>query len=410
MLLITLAVVTALIASADRIAGIYKDPKLATYLQVFAMAFLTGPFERPLAALLRREMSFDRLAGLNVTAALVNAGATVGLALAGCGYMSFAWAAVITSVTVMLLTIYIQPDFWVFRLQLNHWRRAWHFGGTAALNGLLAQASELVPYIVLSRVFPLDAVGYYSRTLQVSQAPNKLVLSGLASVILPAFAAEVRAGRDVKEAFIVGISHISAAHWPAFLLLALLAHPAVAILAGSQWFSIVPLVQIAALAMLFTFAGMLTYSVLMAIHALRHLVLLNLIVMPVSAAITGLAALFGLKTLMLSLLVTMPFQNFVGLAFLRRTAAFTWDEFLGATRKSAGVTLCATLVPGLQIAAQGFNFEMSIANGIVLGVISIFGWLVGIRLTKHPLGAELTHVVDAFRRRFHKTVPADAAP
>ena len=402
MALISLAAVFVLIGSSAAIARLYDDPRLAAYLQVFALALLPGSFERPIMALFRRDMAFGPFAAVNVVTVLTNAAVTISLAFLGFGYMSFAWAALASSLACAALAIYFRPDFGVFRPHLAHWRRALRFGGTTAACSGLLQAVDMVPYIVLSRAFAFDAVGFYNRALLVSQSPNKLVLSGLSPVILPALASHARDGHDLKPPFLLAVSHISAVHWPAYLLLTLLAHPAVAILIGPQWFSIVPLVQIVALAMLASFASILIYPALMAVAALRHLLLWHLFAMPACIAISGTAALFGPAVLAASLLVTVPLQNAVGLYFVRRHAAFTWREFAGATGKSAVIALATIAVPGAYIASHGFTFAIPIATAIALGFGGVLGWGTGVWLTRHPLRDEMLLAFGALRRRLRR--------
>jgi O-antigen/teichoic acid export membrane protein len=62
----------------------------------------------------------------------------------------------------------------MFRPLLSEWRRAIRFGGYVSAHALLAKAQELVPYLVLSRLLPLDAVGLFNRAMMISNAPNKL--------------------------------------------------------------------------------------------------------------------------------------------------------------------------------------------------------------------------------------------
>jgi len=397
MFLISVALAAALILAAGWIATQYNDPKLAPYLQVFALALLPGPFERPIMALFRRNFSFGKFALINVTTVLVNAVVTIGLVTLGFSYMSFAWAALAGALSAAALALYLRRDFWMFSPHLGHWRRALRFGAYSSGFALLNQLSELLPYLVLSRFFRFEAVGFYNRALLVSQIPNKLLLSGLGPVVLPVLAAKARLGRDLKAPFLLGVSYISAVHWPAFVLLALLAHPAVEILVGSQWFSIVPLVQIMAVATLFTFCGILNYPALMAVGALRDLLLSSLIAMPVVVIINGVAATFGLMPLALSLLVTLPLQSIVALCFVRRHVQFSWSEFAAATVKSLVITAFSAALPAAQIFLAGMRFEMSIPRGIVLGCLAILGWLAGVWLTRHPLRDELLMLFGALR-------------
>ena len=73
---------------------------------------------------------------------------------------------------------------------------------------------------------------------------------------------EIRQGNDLKRAYLQALSHITVVHWPALLLLAVLAQPIVMVLMGQQWTQIVPLVQIISIACLFWFPMVLTPAIL----------------------------------------------------------------------------------------------------------------------------------------------------
>ncbi len=399
MFIISAVLTLTIILSAGWIADQYNVPELAAYLHIFALAFLPGPFERPIMALFRRNLAFGKYALINVTTVSVNAVVTVTLVLLGFSYKSFAWASLAGSLAAAILALYFQPDFWIFKPHLGHWRRAVRFGGYSSIYALLTQLADMLPYLVVSRVFHFAGVGFYNRALLVSQTPGKLLLSGLVPVVAPALAAEARKGGDLKAPFLLAVSYISAVYWPAFVLLALLAHPAVEILVGAQWFSIVPLVQIIAMAMTFTFTGILIYPTLMAIGAMRDLVLSSVIVLPISGVISGVAATYGLTYLAASLVVTYAVQAFVGLAFVRLHLRFRWRELGAATVKSFVVTFCTAIPPAAQIVYQGMQFDISAPHGIFLGVLAVFGWLAGIWLVRHPLSGELVFIFNALRAR-----------
>jgi O-antigen/teichoic acid export membrane protein len=405
MFCLSLLLAGALLLSADWIAAQYGVEGLASYLHVFALAFLPGPLERPIMALFRRDMAFGRYAMINVTTVVVNAVLTIGLVLAGFSYHAFAWAALAGALSAASLAVYFRPEFWIFWPHLGQWRRALRFGGYSSLYALLNQFAEMFPYLVVSRIFSFAEVGFYSRALLVSQTPGKLLLSGLAPVVFPALAAEVRRGGNLKPAFMTAVSYISAVYWPAFVLLALLAHPAVEILVGPQWFSIVPLVQVISVAMLFTFAGILIYPTLMALGALRDLVLSSLVALPLSVMINGLAATQGLMALAQSLVVTYALQSAIGLAFVRRHLQFRWGELGAATARSLIVTLCVAAPPTLHIIAAGSRFEIAIPQGIALGGLSLLCWPAGLWLTRHPLRGEVLLIGGALRGKLRRGRP-----
>ena len=61
-------------------------------------------------------------------------------------------------------------------------------------------AFDMLPRLALGRILGFDAVGLYGRALTLCQIPDRAIASALSPVVLPAFAARVRAQGDLREA------------------------------------------------------------------------------------------------------------------------------------------------------------------------------------------------------------------
>jgi O-antigen/teichoic acid export membrane protein len=398
MLLMNAAIAAALALLAPLLASIYGEVKLVAYLRVAAAAVLLEVIASPLMALMRRDMAFTDLAIVNIASVAVFSIVTIGLAALGFSYMSFAWAWAISAATSGVLALYLRPDYWVLRPLLRQWRGMLTFGGYNGVNVFLYRLYEALPTFILSRLVSFDAAGLYNRALLVCQVPDKLFLGGALPVILPALSAEVRAGRDLKVPYLRAVSFMTAMQWPALIMLAILAQPAVHILLGDQWIEVVPLVRIIALASLFSFSAELNYPVLVSVGAMRDLLLRGLIAWPVSALLIASASLFGLTATALSFFVIVPFQAYVSLWFVRRHIALQWSELVAALWKSAVIAACSAAGPIVIAAGRGMHLDMSGAATLAAVAMAALGWLAGVWLTRHPLADEIRNAGDALRR------------
>ena len=110
-----------------------------------------------------------------------------------------------------------------------------------------------------------------------------------------------------------------------------MADPIVAILFGSQWNEVVPLVRMLALASLSLSGACLTYPVLTAVGRVRDTLTASLISVPPSLLAIFIASFFGIEAVAASALFTLPLQAFVALCFVRRQIAFRPAELVRAT-------------------------------------------------------------------------------
>lgn len=395
---LTLLIAAVLLLLAPWFAGFYGEPMLARFVQVVAVALVLDTFAAPITSLLRRELAFGTLAAINVATLGVSTLVTVTMAAAAFSFMSIAWAWLAATLTTVALSLSCRPDPGIFRPTLESWRRAVAFGGYNGAMTVLNKLYEGLPQLVLGRILPLEMVGLYNRTVVLSGIADKFILAGIFNVAFPALAREVRAGRGLKDPLLKAFCYITAFYWPALVLMGLLAHPLVRLILGEQWGAAVPLLQIMTVATLAWFPAVLMQPLLLAVGAMRHAFLSNLIGLPASALVLCTASSFGIEAMAASQLVTTPFQVYVGLTFIRRHVAFGWLDMAAALRQSAVVTCCSAFPVLLVIALSGFAFDISVGLAAFAAGLSACGWVAGIRLTRHPVGGEIHRAADTLGR------------
>ena len=406
MLLLSVAVTIGLWSASGALADFYHKPHLQTYLQVAALTFLPGPVSGPLMALLRRNMQFRALAVINVISSSATAFSILALALLGASFMSFAWGNALGATTAALMALLFCRQHWVLRPSLSAWRTTLTFGLFTSGAGLIWRATESLPSLILGRILTFNDVAFYTRAVTVCALPDKCLLTGLLPVALPAMAAEVRANRSLTPIYLRGFSLITAVQWPAFIMLALLARPAVAVLLGSQWTSIVPLVRIMALAALASSPCVLFYPTIIALGSFRAALWCALVMLPVSASVTAVASSFGIMGVAYSTFVIVSVQSAVSVYFVRRSLGFGFRDLTVAMSKSLIVTACSVIAPIVTLAATGAHDDVSIGIYAIVAVEAAVGWMLGLGATRHPLLLEMIHVFEQawlpLRRRLRR--------
>lgn len=374
---------------SNEIAVFFGDPGLADLLEIGCLGFVIVPFGGPIFALLRRDLRFQAMAGINVTQSVTSTVLTIGLGLLGVGPASYMWASVIANSLQAAMAFIIRPDTWIYRPTLSGAGEVVRFGFVASIVTIATLAQELMPRLILGRMLNLTAVGIFSRALSICQLPERGIAQVLTPVVLPALAAHTRAGGELREAYLKALSMVTAVQWPALAMLAILADPAVQVLLGDQWGEVPPLVRIAAIASMALAPNFLTYPVLIAAQRINDTLTVTWLTIPICIAVMILAAPYGLTVVALSLLVTSPFQMAVALHFLCKRLGMTWRE--------VGKASVGSLIILLTTAAAPLAFLLYLDTGGVLNwwqVIVIIGmggagWGAGLLLTDHPLKAEL---------------------
>ena len=188
----TFVMTAALSLCARPMAQFYGAPDVGRFLHVTAFAYLLGPFIYPNFALMSRALAFDSLALVTVTMALANAASTVGLAILGYDYMSFAWANVVSAIVGTALCFYLQPNRSIYRPMLTEWRSVIAFGAFDSVTSLVYALGEYAPYLVLGRFMTPSRLAIAQRGVSLAFVPERVVLAGVGAVALPALTRQVR--------------------------------------------------------------------------------------------------------------------------------------------------------------------------------------------------------------------------
>ncbi|MBF9233900.1 oligosaccharide flippase family protein [Microvirga alba] len=389
---ISVLIAALLHALAGPLATFYVEPRLDPVIRIASASIVLGAFASPPMALLRRELAFGSVAFLNLTGVAANASVALLMIALGWGYLSLAIASAASSAAITAAAILHRPNLWIFRPCLLHGRKILAFGGYASATAVLNVFFQMLPQMYLGRLIGFDAVGIYNRAVMLYQLPERAIVNAFQPVLLPALAAEARAGRDLKRAYLHGLALLTAVQWPALLCLAVLAEPVVHVLLGAQWGEAAPLVKIMALASIIMFPAPLTYPMLISLGRVQDGLTASLISLPISAALIVGAAPFGLKAIAATMFLSAPLQVYVAIALIRRQMPLRWIEIGLAVYKSACVALCAA-APASICLLIGEDVPPVVTLALAAAGAGA-GWVSGLALTNHPLTVEILGFVN----------------
>ena len=392
-LLLSVAIAAAIFSGADVIAGFYGEPAIAHLLRLAAFGFLAIPFGAPIMALMQRDLSFRSLAVINIASAAVGAVTTISLGVAGLGASSYVWGFIAQGIAIALTAFAMRPELWPYRPCFRDIRAVLSFGSITSMTTVINMISDMIPRLAFGKLLGMEAVGLYGRAVTICQMPDRLVVSALTPVVLPAMAARLRRGEGLKPAYLRGYAVMSAVQWPTFVMLALLADPVVALLLGNQWGEVAPLLRLMAVANMALAPAFMTFPVLVSIGRVRETLFASLISLPPSMALVIAASTISLDMVAASLLVAAPLQMAVALFFVRRAIGMTWSEFAAASRQSLPPTLAIAAVPCAIIALSPHGFDLGWLETSLAVAGAAPAWLAAIWVFNHPLKSEIAAVL-----------------
>jgi O-antigen/teichoic acid export membrane protein len=391
-LLVALLIAGGMTLAAGPIASFYGEPRIEMILRILAWTALAGAVSGPLLAVMRREFDFAAAASATLAGTATNFVLCVGAAPAGFGAVGLAWAGLAGTVATAATAFIRRPETRMFRPSLAEWRGVLRFGGIAGATNILNTLYQTLPQLLLGRFSGMEAAGLLARATAVAQLPERAVVGAIQPVLLPAFAAHDRNGGDLRGAYLSALGHMAAVCWPPLIVLILLAEPIVALLLGPQWSGAVPLVRIVAAGWLAMFAAVLTQPALVASGHVGDTLTTSLVSLPISAVLLLIGAPFGPEGLAAAMFCAAPLQAFVAIRKVGQRLGFGAMDVLHGARGGVVPTLAAAFGPAAAWAMAGGE-GVSLAAFGWSAPAAVLGWGVALRLTGHPLFAEMVRLL-----------------
>lgn len=374
---------------SEPIARFYDEPGVGNVLRILSLNFFLLPFGSVAMATLRRELDFAPIYKVKLTAALVHAVVTVSMAALGFGYLSMAWGGVAGVLVTVLLIVRYRPDQLSYVPSFVEWRRVFSFGSFASGSRVLREIGDGAPDLVMGRVLTMEAVGLFGRAMSLVRLFETGLLKAVMPIVLPHLAAQKRAQRSVAMAYVRTVTLVTGISWPFYGFLAIMAYPVIRVLFGDQWDAAVPVAQVlciyGAIASTYYFAD----QMLIAMGAVRKTLVANAILQPTVFILCLVFAHQGIVMVASALVVSGTVGLVVYQVLLNRITEASLSDMMPIVLKGATVSGFTLIGPAIVKVMAG-EFSDGVVMPLVLAVVTAsLGWLVGIKLARHPILDEL---------------------
>lgn len=236
-----LSMAAGLALAAPLLASFYGQPELGPVTRWLALSFALSGLTVQHWALLRRQMRFTAIAGLETAADYAGFVAAIGLALAGEGY----WALVIQRLVspAMLLAGSWVVCRWrpAFPAPAQGVRELLRFGASVTGSGLATALARSFDQILIGWLWGPAVLGLYERTSRLLLLPVNTINAPVYAAGMPALSRLADQPERYRAMFRQIVQKLGLLTMPAFAVVAVLADWVVEILFGPAWRAAVPL-------------------------------------------------------------------------------------------------------------------------------------------------------------------------
>lgn len=387
--ILSMAVGLGLFWAADAMGAWFKVEGVGAGIKIAALGFAVTPFSTITLALFRRDLMFGVIAVGNLVGSVTFGATSIVLALNGYSYLAPVWGQVAGSAIQAVWCTWARRNPRLFIPSLSGHREVIRFGLYSSGLALMNTIYNTAPQFFLARILGFGAVGLYSRAVTITQLFERLVGQAIGPAIMPAVAAQTRAGEDLKPIYLRSITLLSAVQWPFLLTVAILARPLIELWLGPLWLDAAPLAGWICVGSLAMFAGCLTYPILVAAGHVRDALTVSLISLPPSLALIFAASFLGVQAVAASSLLTFPLQAAVAMFFICRRLDIGVRAIGGALCKSAIVAIACGCAAAAGAATSQANLLGPLASLAIGGGFVALAWFAALVITDHPLQALL---------------------
>jgi O-antigen/teichoic acid export membrane protein len=220
---------------APLIAGFYDEPKLIGLIRILCLNFILLSFGLIQQVVLQKKVDFKLLSFVNVASSLVAGIVALYMALKGFG----PWAIVVQILAKSFVTSLL---LWIF----NRWRPVFIFdwlslkelfgyGSKLTAAGLIYTIFQYLYLNIIGKLFPVEALGFYTRASQLQDFPVKTLGSVFNRVAFPVFSAIQDDNERLKNAVRKTLRTMVFFNFPMLLGLVAVADPLIEVVLTEKW-------------------------------------------------------------------------------------------------------------------------------------------------------------------------------
>jgi PST family polysaccharide transporter len=232
--------------TAGPVASLLGNPRAESVLQAFSAITLVSSLSQIHHSLLRRDLRFFEIAIVTVVSSIVTAAVSIGCALFGLRFwalvLGIAAGAVIGTVMVWIY------DRWrpSLTMSLASLRSIWGYSIHLFMSNVLFLFFNQVDKVIISHFLGSAPLGTYTLAQRTVTSPVTSVGTVVTEVAFPAFSRRQDDHEALRNGFIRSSQVVALVTFPAMVGLAVLADPAVQVVFGEKWHTLVPVIWLLA--------------------------------------------------------------------------------------------------------------------------------------------------------------------
>ncbi len=232
---IGLVIALLLVCLSPLVAMVFGEPRLTLLLCALSVPFLIGGCTVQHKALLQRQMSFGKIAIIEIISRIAGIVVAISLAMANFGYWALAFMEIVAAASTLILV-------WLmlrWKPAAPKWSRdvlsTLRFGGNVVLFNVVNYISRNADNALIGWYWGTASLGLYSRAYSLLMMPINQISAPITAVAVPILSRAAKDPQKLKRIFTEATSMVAALVIPIVVCATVFADDLVRIWLGDQW-------------------------------------------------------------------------------------------------------------------------------------------------------------------------------
>jgi len=232
---LSLFVMIIVIALAPVLMWFYGEPELLWLVVALSVGFVFSGLAMQLMALLKRQMRFGTLAGLNITALGLSVAAGIGTAWMGAGVWALVYMELTKGLFIMLIVWVLCPWRPSLPIRFQGVGSMLAFGGNLTGFNVVNYFARGLDKVLIGRYWGPGQLGLYSRAYQLMMLPIIQVSAPMATVAIPTLSRLQSDPERFRRYYLKAISFIAFITMPGVIFMVVMSEEIIRLVLGEQW-------------------------------------------------------------------------------------------------------------------------------------------------------------------------------
>lgn len=309
------------------IASFYEKSIISPLLRVVSICLIISAFSSIQITRLQKNVDFKKISISSVASNFLSGIAGLVAAKIGMAVWSLVIQQIVLNVVKTIILICITSWHPQLRFSKDSFKELFSFGSRLIASSILARIYDNLYPLIIGKLYPMSALGNYSRGQHFAQMPVGILQDIFQRVSFPVMSSIKKDKERLAKIYRLYIEMSSAVMFPIMFILILIAKPLVTVLLTEKWLDVVPFMQILCIGYMFNHISAINLNMLyvegrsdwaLKLEFIKKGVAISILLISILGGIWGICIGQALYSIVATILNSFYTKRLIGISYIEQ--------------------------------------------------------------------------------------------